>query len=158
MKEWENYDFFPNPKLFLAFQFITNLQPFSIFFFFFWENIPPFICFAGVLAKRYFSVSHLKRSLQVRNVWGMPLGKSGKMVHRILVIIWLIIILCYHRISGSLRKARCFESQCVCVCVRACLLAHWVCKHESKTARFHVNLSPEITATNYSCNLKTYKV
>ena len=56
----------------------------------------------------------------------MPLGKSGKMFHRILVIIWLIIILCYHRISGLLTKARCFES----VCVRARALAHWVCTRE----------------------------
>ena len=84
----------------------------------------------------------------------MPLGKSGKMAHKILVIIWLIIILWHHRIYGLLSMARCFLSQRVCVCV--CALAHWVCKYESKTARrFHVNLFPETTATNYSCDLKT---
>ena len=124
MKEWKNTISFLIPN-FLAFQFITNLLPFSIFFFF-KENMLPFICFVPVLAKRYFSISHLKRSVQVRNVWGMLLGKSGKMAHKILVIIWLIISLWHHRISGLLTKARCFLSQrvSVCVwCVRVCARA-----------------------------------
>lgn len=123
MKEWKKYDFFPYPK-FSCISVHNQFASFSYLFFFFKENILPFICFVRVLAKRYFSVSHLKRSLQVRNVWGMLLGKSGKMAHKILVITWLIIILWHHRISGLLTKARCFLSQrvslcVVCVCARA---------------------------------------